>query len=627
MLVPNKKLQTLIISLLILLIITASGCFKEEYENNEIKDTDGDGYEDNIDNFPNDSNEWKDSDKDGHGDNSDLFPNDPHEWIDSDSDGIGNNNDTDDDNDGMPDEWELKYDFDPVNATDANNDYDNDNYTNLEEYQHNTNPLDSTDNNKLGNGSYGEVKLAVTTNKTNIFINETIELNFTFENVGDTKIRLVQPRSVIYIVIFDFYGNVIYDASWGLGICIYSNDSLIVMYPGNYVSKLVNFLPYNYGIISPGEYIIKGKYELFGYVQNATLPIWEGYVESNEIYVQTIGIINAEPTQITDEIIWQNWPDIYKDKIVWTDKRNGNMDIYLYNISTGVEKRITTNKSDQIMPKIWGNYIVWLDYRYDDNGGPDWLYSDMIGDDNKTIFLYNITSGEEKQLTFNESVDMPLIYEDYVFWKGYWGNITKYNISTGVYQIININTPYITNFDVYMNYLTWEDVRYHWDTGGKNTVNDNVFYMDMNYLNEIRLTNTYGQQWRPKISGDNICYLDSNVGNENLVLHNYKTDVNKTINLHFYERDYSFDISEKYVVGFGEKDLLDHIIFVYNIENESLYYLDQPKGYKTSITIYNNKIVWADLRDESHGLPDFWHDKTYYNLDIYYLDLSEIISD
>jgi hypothetical protein len=48
-------------------------------------DTDGDGFIDDIDDFPNDSTQWSDSDGDGYGDNPegnnpDMYPNDPTRW-------------------------------------------------------------------------------------------------------------------------------------------------------------------------------------------------------------------------------------------------------------------------------------------------------------------------------------------------------------------------------------------------------------------------------------------------------------------------------------------------------------------------------------------------------------------
>lgn len=58
-----------------------------------IVDSDGDGFADPDDVFPNDPNEWLDSDGDGTGDNGDQFPNDASEQVDTDGDGYGNNGD------------------------------------------------------------------------------------------------------------------------------------------------------------------------------------------------------------------------------------------------------------------------------------------------------------------------------------------------------------------------------------------------------------------------------------------------------------------------------------------------------------------------------------------------------
>ena len=89
--------------------ISFTGCLDTS---DEIKDTDGDGYLDNVDVFPLDSTEWFDVDEDGVGDNSDVFPTDSNETHDSDNDGAGDNSDAfpldsnethDSDNDGVGD--------------------------------------------------------------------------------------------------------------------------------------------------------------------------------------------------------------------------------------------------------------------------------------------------------------------------------------------------------------------------------------------------------------------------------------------------------------------------------------------------------------------------------------------
>ena len=89
-------------------------------------DTDGDGYNDDVDAFPLNASEWLDTDGDGTGNNADTdddgdgysdgqdaFPLNASEWLDTDSDGIGNNTDTDDDGDGYSDNQDAF----PLNAT------------------------------------------------------------------------------------------------------------------------------------------------------------------------------------------------------------------------------------------------------------------------------------------------------------------------------------------------------------------------------------------------------------------------------------------------------------------------------------------------------------------------------
>jgi len=70
--------------------VDANGCALDQ------KDTDGDGYNDYIDDFPTDATQYSDMDGDGYGDNAsgnspDAFPTDSTQWSDADGDGYGDN--------------------------------------------------------------------------------------------------------------------------------------------------------------------------------------------------------------------------------------------------------------------------------------------------------------------------------------------------------------------------------------------------------------------------------------------------------------------------------------------------------------------------------------------------------
>ena len=95
-------------------------------------DSDGDGYNDGVDAFPNDPTECKDSDKDGVGDNADYYPNDSSRWKYTSETSQDNDDDADSDGDGLTDNKEKEIGTDPNSKN-----TDGDRYDDKEEYDGN----------------------------------------------------------------------------------------------------------------------------------------------------------------------------------------------------------------------------------------------------------------------------------------------------------------------------------------------------------------------------------------------------------------------------------------------------------------------------------------------------------
>jgi len=81
-------------------------------------------------------------------------------------------------------------------------------------------------------------------------------------------------------------------------------------------------------------------------------------------------------------------PDISGDWVVYSDARNGNPDIFAYQISTAIERQITSNPGSQGTPFISGNLIVWEDRR-------NWNGQTNIKVQGVDIYGYDLSTGLE----------------------------------------------------------------------------------------------------------------------------------------------------------------------------------------------------------------------------------------
>jgi len=236
-------------------------------------------------------------------------------------------------------------------------------------------------------------------------------------------------------------------------------------------------------------------------------------------------------------------PDIYGDKIVWQDNRNGNWDIYIFDLSAKTEIH-TTNKTDQINPAIYGNLVVWEDER---NGGHDIYVEDVsakiqtritksgkahnpaiydtkiVWQDERNeisnIYMYDLSAKKETQITTSGKAYKPDIYGNIVVWKDERdGNndIFIYDLSTQ--KETQISTSGIADDPrIYGNRIVW-DTRYDYPSS--------IYVYDLSTHKETRISNVFS--YKPDIYGNKIVYEDNrNDASGNTDIYMYDLSTNK----------------------------------------------------------------------------------------------------
>jgi beta propeller repeat protein len=146
------------------------------------------------------------------------------------------------------------------------------------------------------------------------------------------------------------------------------------------------------------------------------LVVWEDHRNGNaDIY--GYDVTNHQALVICDQAAQQVAPRISGDWVVWQDDRNGNWDIYGATIDTSqstdtvsAATPICTEAHDQIEPDVSGDTVVWVDTRYGDD--------DIMG--------YNRVADQTYAICLNDAVqDQPAVSGDTVVWRDFRNEATE----------------------------------------------------------------------------------------------------------------------------------------------------------------------------------------------------------
>jgi len=250
---------------------------------------------------------------------------------------------------------------------------------------------------------------------------------------------------------------------------------------------------YNISTFSETPIVSRNNSEFYPAIYNDRI-VW---LESGNIYLYNLS--TSTKTLISNQL--GIYPAIYGDKIAWQGECNGDC-IYMYDVSSSKQARITNNKSSSYLPAVYGNRIVWESRR--------------IANGSSNIFTYDLSTEKETQISTDESYQQsPAIYGNRIVWGDYRnGNkdIYMYNLSTS--EKIQISTSGLA-FDpsIYGNRIVWRDSR----NGKEYIENSNIYMYDLSTKKETQIT-TSGPASSPAIYGNKIVWEDRRNGDADIYM-------------------------------------------------------------------------------------------------------------
>ncbi|MFA5375186.1 MAG: hypothetical protein WC455_05455 [Dehalococcoidia bacterium] len=293
---------------------------------------------------------------------------------------------------------------------------------------------------------------------------------------------------------------------------------------------------------------------------SSNIIVWTDDRNGNaDIYGYNIG--NGSEFPVCTNSSDQTNPDVdhESDTVVWQDDRNGNNDIYGYNISAGTEFIICNESHYQVFPSVSGNTVVWNDFRVD---------IDLVSH----IYGYNLSSGQEFSIsTFPSLKHFTSIYKDTVAWLDF----RKSGLASGERENLNLEI-YACNLSSGTEFAITDD-EYSQDPPGADMYDDIMVWSECNQDEGFCGIYSYNLTTRTKTA------LSTS--------HDYAL---------FHPTIYGdIVVWEDYRNGKGD-------IYGYNLKTDEEFAICTEAGYQQNPAIYGNIVVWEDNREEVADTYDIY---------------------
>ncbi|MFC1749805.1 hypothetical protein ACFL2V_13475 [Pseudomonadota bacterium] len=287
----------------------------------------------------------------------------------------------------------------------------------------------------------------------------------------------------------------------------------------------------------------------------------------------------------------QKAPQVSGDYVVWEDHRDGNADIYGYQISTKTEFAISTAAQNQLFPQIDADYVVWHDLR----------------DSDADIYAYRISTAETLSVSATPGDGdqwYPKVSGDYIVWQSYldgFSDIHGYHIPSQVmFPITEKNNSSQFSPEIDGDYVVWVD---------NSKGHDNIHGYKISTMQLLEITNESTQQWNPRVAGDYVVWQAFKGGSFDINAYQLSTGQPFAPQVATDTKDQILPaVSGDYIVW---QDLRNdsgntgnYDIYAYQISSATTTRVTTDELPQTNVNIDNGNIVWLD---QQRGIVDVMH--------------------
>ncbi|MBW2981886.1 hypothetical protein KY343_03330 [Candidatus Woesearchaeota archaeon] len=268
--------------------------------------------------------------------------------------------------------------------------------------------------------------------------------------------------------------------------------------------------------------------------------------------------------------------------VVWQDLRNGNHDIYMRDLSTGIESPVATGAANQFTPDVDGNVVVWLES------------TDSV---NYKLYMKDLITSTVTEIASNVKTNAPKISGGKIVWVSKntgIQDIYMYDISSGATTQITDEWAYQGNPYTDGNRIVWEDIR-----AGLQT---DIYMYDISTGIETQITSTIKNEVKPSIDGNRIVWEYSELPYE-IYMYDISTGTTTQITAtsDYYEQDP--EISGDLIV-YQKRSVDGQIwdVYMYDISTGTERAVTSSASHEYECSIDGNKIVWMDDRNGNYDI-------------------------